>query len=61
MLLAGRERLLQFWPVIALAALDLGEVLDKRPPAAVEIILNGLSRSHNVGSGGLGVLEVLRS
>ena len=42
-LLAGRERLLQFRPVIALAALDLGEVVDKRPPATIEIILNSLA------------------
>jgi hypothetical protein len=42
-LLAGRKRLLQFRPVIALAAFDLGEVVDKRSPAAVEIILDSLA------------------
>jgi hypothetical protein len=43
LLLASRQRLLQFRPVIALAALDLGELIDKRPPAAVEVVLDGLA------------------
>jgi hypothetical protein len=52
LLLAGRERLLQFWSVIALAALNLGELIDKRPPPAVPgsprrpcAVRRGLSRT----------------
>src|SRR5262245_13597303 len=38
LLLASRKRFLQFWPVIVLTALDLGELPDKVPPTAVEIV-----------------------
>jgi hypothetical protein len=39
---AGRERLLQLRPVIALAALDLRELADEVPPTAVEIVKDRL-------------------
>src|SRR5215467_2905702 len=40
--LAGRKRLLQFRPVTALAALDLGELVDELPPAPVQVVEDGL-------------------
>jgi len=45
LLLADRKRLLQFWPVVVLTALDLGELPDEVPPTAVEIVKDRLSLS----------------
>jgi hypothetical protein len=35
--LAIRESLLKLRPVITLAALDLGELINQRPPAAIQV------------------------
>jgi hypothetical protein len=35
--LASRESLLKLRPVITLAALDLGELINQRPPAAIQV------------------------
>jgi hypothetical protein len=43
--LAGRERLLKLWPVVALAALNLGELGNQGPPASVQVALDCLALS----------------
>src|SRR6516225_529089 len=42
-LLAGRQGLRQFEPITVLAALDLGEFIDQRPPAAVQVGHDGFA------------------
>src|ERR1700730_2292224 len=43
LLFAGRERLLQLRTVSPLAALDLGELIDQRPPTAVQVVHDGFA------------------
>src|SRR5262245_42057655 len=45
MLAAGCQRLLEFGAGIALAALDLGELINEPPRAAVEVVHDGLTLS----------------
>src|SRR5262245_49956130 len=45
MLAAGCQRLLEFEADIALAALDLGELINEPPRAAVEVVHDGLTLS----------------
>src|SRR5262245_25755496 len=45
MLAAGCQRLLEFEADIALAALDLGELINKPPRAAIEVVHDGLTLS----------------
>src|SRR6516225_10140141 len=42
-LLAGRQGLRQFGPITVLTALDLGEFIDQRPPAAVQVGHDGFA------------------
>jgi hypothetical protein len=41
--LADRQSLLEFGPLVALTALDLGELADQRPGAAVQVLLDGMA------------------
>ena len=48
---AGAKRLFQLGPAVALAALDLGELVEQRPLAAFEIIDDGLALSFEAEAG----------